>query len=692
MRAATTRRTRGFMQRATAQACTLLMLMLMGVFTAHAQRPAFEPADLFQLQWASDPQIAPDGEHIVYVRNHADIMADRFRQNLWIIDAGGGNHEALTSGDANHSQPRWSPDGTRIAYVGNQDASPQLHVRWLDSGREARLAQLTHAPSNLSWSPDGRWIAFSMFVPRKPDAFVRMPDAPSGSQWAERARMTERLVYRRDGRGFLESGHRHIFVVPADGGAARQVTRGDYDHNGPVSWSPDGSALVFSANRREDADYEPRAAAIYRLDLASAEIETLSALDGPATHPVFSPDGRRIAYLGFADDGASYRQNELYLMHADGSSVTRLAADLDRSIEAPRWAPGGRGIYFQYNDHGTTRIGYTDLTGRVREIASDLGGTSIGRPYSGGSYSVSETNLLAFTQASTARPADVAVVGRRGDVTTLTALNENLLGQRDLGEVEAISYTSSYDDREIQGWIIKPPGFDPAERYPLLLEIHGGPFANYGERFAVELQSYAAAGYVVLYTNPRGSTGYGQDFASLIHQNYPGQDHDDLMSGVDAVIAKGYIDPERLYITGGSGGGVLTAWAIGQTDRFRAAVVQKPVINWYSMAFVTDIPIVATRYWFGAMPWEDPEAYLRRSPISLVGNVTTPTMVLTGEEDWRTPMSESEQYYQALKLQRIDAALVRMPGTPHNIGHRPSVMIEQILHIIGWFDRYDEQR
>ncbi len=687
MRTATTRRTRGFMQRAAAQACALLMLM--GVFTAHAQRPAFEPADLFQLQWASDPQIEPDGGRIVYVRNHSDIMADRYRQHLWIIDTGGGNHEALTTGNANHNQPRWSPDGTRIAYVGNQDASPQLHVRWMNSGREARLAQLTHAPSNLSWSPDGRWIAFSMFVPSKPESFVRMPDAPSGSQWAERARMTERLVYRRDGRGFIESGHRHIFVVPADGGAPRQVTHGDYDHEGPVSWSADGSALVFSANRREDADYEPRAAAIYRLDLASGEIETLSALAGPATSPVFSPDGRRIAYLGYEDDGSSYRQNELYVMHADGSSVTRLAADLDRSIEAPRWAPGGRGIYFQYNDHGTTRIGYTDLTGRVREIAADLGGTSIGRPYSGGSYSVSETNLLAFTQASTTRPAEVAAVGRRGDVTPLTALNDNLLGQRKLGEVQAISYASSYDGREIQGWIIKPPDFDPAERYPLLLEIHGGPFANYGERFAVELQSYAAAGYVVLYTNPRGSTGYGQDFAALIHHDYPGRDHDDLMSGVDAVVAKGYIDPERLYITGGSGGGVLTAWAIGQTDRFRAAVVQKPVVNWYSMAFVTDIPIVATRYWFGAMPWEDPEAYLRRSPISLVGNVTTPTMVLTGEEDWRTPMSESEQYYQALKLQRVDAALVRMPETPHNIGHRPSVMIDQILHIIAWFDRYD---
>lgn len=669
----------------------LSVLLLLGVLTtgpALAER--FSPADLFQLQWASDPRISPNGDHVVYVRNHADVMADRFRQNLWIIDADGEHHEALTTGSENHNQPRWAPDGTRIAYVGNQDSSPQLYVRWIGSGREARLAQLTHAPSGLSWSPDGRWLAFSMFVPSKPERFISMPEAPRGAAWAERARMTERLVYRRDGQGFLDSGYRHIFIVPADGGAPRQVTHGDYDHGGTVAWTPDSTALILSANRREDADYEPLRAAIHRVDVDSGAITTLRSFDGPALNPVVAPDGRRIAYLGYADDESSYRQNELYVMHADGSNVVRLAADLDRSIERPRWAPGGRGLYFQYDDGGTTRIGYTDLQGRVRQIAADLGGTSIGRPYSGGSYSVSETNQLAFTLASTERPAEVAVVGRRGDVSRLTALNENLLGQRRLGQVEPITYASSYDGRQIQGWIIKPPDFDPNRRYPLLLEIHGGPFANYGERFAVELQAYAAAGYVVLYTNPRGSTGYGQDFAALIHRAYPGQDHDDLMSGVDAVIARGYVDPQRLYITGGSGGGVLTAWAIGQTDRFRAAVVQKPVINWYSMAFVTDIPIIATRYWFGVMPWEDPEAYLRRSPISLVGNVTTPTMVLTGEEDWRTPMSESEQFYQALKLRRVDAALVRMPETPHNIGHRPSVMIDQILHVIAWFDRYDD--
>jgi dipeptidyl aminopeptidase/acylaminoacyl peptidase len=653
---------------------------------ALGERPVFEPADLFQMQWASDPRISPDGRRIVYVRNHVDVMADRYRQNLWIVDADGRRHEALTTGGENHLQARWSPDGARIAYVGNQDGGMQLYVRWMDSGREARVAQLTQSPSGIAWSPDGAWIAFSMFVPEQRRPFVQMPTPPRGAQWAERARMIEGLVYRRDGRGYLEPGHSHIFVVPSDGGAARRVTSGDFDHGGGVSWTPDGAALVFSANRRADADYEPRGNRVYLLELDTGEITALTGESGPALSPVVSPDGRLIAFLGYEDLELAYQQNQLYVMNVDGGDVRRLAASLDRSLQDPQWSADGRALYVHYDDLGTTRVARVDLEGRATVLFADLGGTTIGRPYSGGSYSVADDGTVALTLAGTQRPAELAVYAAGAGVRRLTALNENLLGQRTLGEVETIWYESSVDGRRIQGWIVKPPRFDPERRYPMVLEIHGGPHANYGERFAVELQSYAAAGYVVLYVNPRGSTGYGQEFAQLIHHNYPGEDHNDLMDGVDALIARGYVDPNRLYITGGSGGGVLTAWAIGMTDRFRAAVVQKPVINWFN--FITDIAVVATRYWFGAMPWENPNEFLRRSPYSLVGNVTTPTMVLTGEEDWRTPMSESEQYFQALKLRRVDAALVRIPGAPHNIGHRPSNLIDQILHVIGWFERY----
>lgn len=670
----------------------LVVLALLAVaLPARAEVPVLQPADIFQLQWASDPQVAPGGERVVYVRNQADIMADRYRQNLWLVDVDGGQHQPLTTGSENHTQPRWSPDGSRIAYVGNQDGKPQLYVRWLGNDREARLAQLTESPSSLAWSPDGSRIAFSMFVPARPQPFVQMPPAPRGAQWADRAVFIDQLVYRRDGRGYRRPGHTHVFVVPADGGAPLQVTRGDFDHGGTVSWTPDGTALVFAANRRADADFEPRRATLYRLELATGELTTLLEHEGPVIGPQVSPDGRWIAFRAFTDREQAYQQQELWLVRSNGGEPRRLAAELDRSVGTLYWASDSRGVYFQYDDFGITRVGLADLRGATREVVGGVGGASIGRPYPGASFSVARNGVIAFTQAGTQRPAEVAVATRRGKVTRLTALNENLLGQRRLGEVEEIWYESSVDGRRVQGWIIKPPGFDPARQHPLVLEIHGGPFANYGPRFSFELQSYAAAGYVVLYTNPRGSTSYGAEFAGLIDKAYPGHDHDDLMDGIDAVIAQGYVDPDRLYITGGSGGGVLTSWAIGMTDRFRAAVVQKPVINWYSFAFVTDIPIIATRYWFGAMPWENAEEYLRRSPISLVGNVTTPTMVLTGEEDWRTPMSESEQYFQALKLKGVEAALVRIPEAPHSIVHRPSNAIEKVLHVIGWFDRHQPE-
>jgi len=237
--------------------------------------------------------------------------------------------------------------------------------------------------------------------------------------------------------------------------------------------------------------------------------------------------------------------------------------------------------------------------------------------------------------------------------------------------------------------VITPPGFDPARKYPLVLEIHGGPFAAYGPTFAAEQQLYAAAGYVVLYVNPRGSTGYGREFGNAIHHAYPGHDYDDLVSAVDAMLARGYVDPSRLFVTGGSGGGVLTAWIVGKTDRFRAAVVQKPVINWTSFVLTADRYNFFWKYWFGGYPWDQPEEYARRSPLSLVGNVTTPTMVLTGEEDYRTPMSESEQYYQALRLRKVPTALVRVPGAGHGLDNRPSQLATKVAHVLAWFERHD---
>jgi acylaminoacyl-peptidase len=278
-----------------------------------------------------------------------------------------------------------------------------------------------------------------------------------------------------------------------------------------------------------------------------------------------------------------------------------------------------------------------------------------------------------------------------GKSQRLTQVNEDLFSYKNLGKVEELWWQSSFDNQKIQGWIVTPPDFDPRKKYPLILEIHGGPFAMYGPAFAAEIQLFAAAGYVVLYTNPRGSTGYGQAFGNAIHHDYPNHDYEDLMSGVDAVISKGYIDTKNLFVTGGSGGGVLTAWIIGKTDRFKAAVVAKPVINWYSHTLYADNPAFFTKYWFSGKPWEVPEEYMKRSPISLVGNVKTPTMILTGEQDFRTPMAESEQYYAALKLQQVEAALVKIPNASHGLSNKPSMLMSKVTSILSWFDRYKEK-
>jgi len=282
----------------------------------------------------------------------------------------------------------------------------------------------------------------------------------------------------------------------------------------------------------------------------------------------------------------------------------------------------------------------------------------------------------------------VAVGSPRGTVRPVTALNEDLLGQRQLGEVEELTFPSSFADRPIQAWVVRPPQFDASATYPMILEIHGGPFAAYGPRFSTEMQLFAAAGYVVLYVNPRGSTSYGEAFANLIHHDYPGHDHDDLMSAVDALLAQGYVDPDRLYITGGSGGGVLSTWMVGKTDRFAAAAAVKPFVNWLSFALTTDFYTEVARYWLPGQAWEHAEHCWAHSPLALVGDVVTPTLLITGEDDYRTPISETEQYYQALKLQGVDAAMVRVPGASHGITARPSHQIAKVSHVLAWFERY----
>lgn len=664
------------------------IFVLLAASPLAAETDVFRNVDVFELEIASDPQISPDGEHVAYVRQSMDIMTDQPRANIWIVDTDGGAHRPLLSGKDNYTSPRWSPRGDRIAYVSSAEGrGPQLYVRWLDSGQTAMLTNLRKAPGGIAWSPDGRQIAFSMFVPAEGTTLAKPPAKPEGAEWAAPAKVIDRLYYRADGRGYLETGNTHIFVVPADGGTPRQLTSGDFNHNGPLSWSPDGARIAFSANRSPDYEYEPLESDIWTVSVADGSLTRLTDRAGPDADPVYSPDGRSIAYLGFDDRKLGYQNTQAYLMDADGGNQRALTADLDRAIESVDWAGGSNRLYVQYDDRGRKYLAALSLRGAIDVIADDLGGESIGRPYTSGRFSAAANGAYAYTAGTEYRPADVAA-GKRGErPRKLTALNDDLLAHKTLGQVRHLAWTS-VGGLDIEGWLVTPPDFDASKKYPLILEIHGGPFTAYGPHFSAELQLMAAAGYVVLYTNPRGSTSYGHDFANEIHHNYPGQDYDDLMAGVDAAIAGGYVDPSRLYVTGGSGGGVLTAWIVGKTDRFRAAVVAKPVINWISTSLTTDIAAFMPAYWFAQAPWEDPDEYWRRSPLSLVGNVTTPTMLLTGEQDHRTPIPESEQFYAALKLRKVDTAMVRIPDASHGIAGRPSQLIAKIDNILAWFAKY----
>jgi acylaminoacyl-peptidase len=672
----------------------LLLLVSAVPVVAGPAEDRFRPMDVFGLEYASDPQVSPDGKQVVYVRNFMDVTKDKRRSNLWIVNTvGSEGHRALTTGKQSDHSPRWSRDGQRLVYISDADGKPQLWCRWMDTGQTAKLTDVASPPSNPAWSPDGKQIAFCMFVPDPVKPFFEMPAKPEGAEWAPDFKVIRETTYRWDGQGYLKAGRTHLFVVSAEGGAARQLTDGPYDHRSPPVWTNDNKALIFSANRHADADLDPLDTDIHELTLADRKVRTLTERKGPDDEPALSPDGQQIAFVGFDNARKGYQARRLYVMHRDGTGIKRLAELLDRDIVHPVWSKDGSGIFFQYDEHGDTRLDLVGLKGEYTVRAAHVGGVEIGRPYASGSFSVSDNHVLAFPQSRPDRPADVAVLlSRDREPRRLTALNENLLGARTLGEVEEFFYESSHDKHQIQGWIVKPPHFDPKQKYPLILEIHGGPYANYGPRFSVEMQLYAAAGYVVVYVNPRGSTGYGEAFAQLINHNYPSQDYDDLMSAVDAVVKRGWIDERNLFVTGGSGGGVLSAWIVGKTNRFRAAVVCKPIVNWYSAALTTDFYPQLTGSWFPAPPWEKPEEYLKRSPLALVGNVSTPTMLMTGEEDHRTPITESEQFYQALKLRKVDTALVRVPGSSHDIGARPSQMIAKVGCILKWFETHRHEK
>lgn len=664
-----------------------LVLLLTATGFAQISKKGLSVDTIFDWRTVADPEISPDGKQIVYVYGWTDKVNDTTRSNLWIVNVDTRENRPLTEGNEQRdSSPRWSPDGKHMAFLSNKSGGGvQLFVRWMDSTQEAQITNDQQSPSNIAWSPDGQWIAFTKLIPSKPATRIRMPERPANAKWAEPPMYITRLWYRQDGQGYRPNGFTHIFIVPATGGAPRQITSGDYDHGAP-EWTRDGQWILTSAIRKPDAEWQHGDSEIYAFNVAEGSVKALTDHRGPDGGPKVSPNGKFIVWTGFDEKRNSYTVSKLYLMNSDGSNPHPLTTHFDRDVQQIEWAPDSSGIYFVSGDRGSQNVHFAPVSGGAV------------KPITQGAHLISNVSISASGRAAAAvtspqEPGDVVTFALSSpSVDRLTRVNESLLAQHKLGAVEEIWY-DSFDGKKIQGWIVKPPDFDPSRKYPMILYIHGGPHAMYGVGFNHEFQCHAANGYVVLYTNPRGSTGYGQEFGNIIQFNYPGDDFKDLMKGVDFVLQKGYVDENKMGVTGGSGGGLLTAWTVTHTNRFAAAVSQYPVINWYSFVGTADGGHNMGWRWLKQWPWEDEQGALQHSPITFVNNVKTPTMVITGEQDFRTPIEQSEQFYRALKINKIDAALVRVPDEPHGASSvHPTHRIAKVLYVMQWMDDHIKEK
>lgn len=650
----------------------------------------FEPADLYRLSMVTDPKVAPDGRHILFTRTSFDIQTDTRQGELWLATLDGTrlDRRLLIGAGAKASGAKWSPDGSRIAYVAPYLGKPQLWMMAIADGIGRPVTSGKTGPDGFAWSPDGKRLAFVARVEAPPRKIARMPEKPEGATWAPAPKLITDFNYRSDSSGYATAGADQLFVVGADGSNLAQLTKGDFDQVGDsaVSWSADGATILFSAMLDADRDLRARESDLFAVPAAGGPVVQLTRTKGSEQTPKVSPDGRSIAYVGALEVPTFYAQDDLWVMPFGGGEARNLTRTLDRPVSDYSWSADGKGLYVSYADAGLVRVAFVPLAGgKPRIVVPEVGGTRLYLPSSGGGFSQGG-GTFAYTSVFADRPAGLGV-SRGGKEIASIDFNAAWRAGKTIGKLEAIHYASSAGGLPIDGWVQYPPDFDPARKYPLALEIHGGPNTDYGPYFSITHQLYAAAGYVVLFTNPRGSIGYGEKFANAIDKEYPGKDHDDLMSGVDYMVKQPYIDGRNLFIGGGSGGGVLTTNAIGRTDRFRAAAALRPVTDWTVQALTSDIQAETVRHWVPGNPWDNHEDYWRRSTLSLAGKVKTPTLLIDGEADYRTPIAQSEAYYGALKIRGIDTMMVRLPDAGHSMG-RPSQWLQSILTVVEWYDRY----
>ena len=633
-------------------------------------------------EWTSNPTISPNGEQILYSRSWINLIDDKRETDLWIMNKNGSTNRFFLNG----SNGKWSPDGSKIAFIKKGEPNgTQIFIKYLGvEGEPTQITKLEKSPSSMEWSPDGKFIAFLMHVSSEAALDpIGVPERPKGATWTKGPQVIDQVDYSQDRVGFLERGFRQIFVVPSEGGTARQITFGEFDDiSGGISWLKDSESIVFSSYQKEDAEYARGQSNLYSVNINNLNLIELTSTDGTESSPTVSPDGTKIAFVGSTWTKNFYHDRKMYVMDIDGSNLRCITESLDQTPSPGVWGKNSSGVYFNVREFGQSNVYHADIKGKVKKITN-------------GNHMLTMNDLVGSDAVATwtdpANPSDIISfsIDKPNKINRLTDVNKDIFYNVEFGEVEEITY-KSVDEKYVQGWIVKPPNFDSNKKYPLVLRIHGGPHSMYHVGFNYNFQLHAAQDQVVLYTNPRGSTGYGYDFANAIQNAYPGNDYDDIMYGVDEVISRGYIDENRMYVYGGSGGGVLTSWIVGKTDRFAAASVNYPVTNWFSFVGTTD---GATWYYnFKNYPWEDPSEHIKRSPLMYVANVKTPTMLMCGEEDLRTPISQTEEYYQALKMNKVPTVMIRFKDEYHGTSSKPSNFLRTHGYINAWFDKHSVRK
>lgn len=650
------------------------------------------PEDLFSFRFLIDVQLSPDGKRVAYAVKIADQEKDRYRAAIWLIDAEGGEPRQLTSGERMDATPRWSADGRLLAFTsdrgdppkGREKAPRNLFVLDLAGGEPRLLTRFGDDVSGIAWSPTGDRLCV-----------VAKPPWPEGQE-APKITVYDTLRYKADEGGYFDGRRKHLWLVPLGGGEPEQLTDGDWDDLQPA-FSPDGRRIAFVSNRTAER-HRNTVTDIWLIDIADRSLERLTASDGPQTDPAFAPDGKSVAYLGHRHGADSYSWNTHLCVHAlggeprdlceswEGTAGNHINADTRGLVPAgaPAWSSDGRTLYFTGNERAAGQLFAADVKGGVRPVTQGEHHVVLATLDRGGSR-------FAALVGTPAHPGDVHVGEVRGGrLRRLTTLNEELLAEAYVATPERVRFGGA-DGWEIDGWVLKPPDFDPKKKHPLVLEIHGGPHTAYGHSFMHEFNALAGRGYVVLYTNPRGSHTYGEPFMRAVLADWGGKDYEDLMRAVDQLVAKGYVDEARMGVIGGSYGGFMTNWVVGHTTRFAAAVTARCVSNLHSFFGTSDIGWHFTPHQLGAPdPFQDVETFRRFSPLTYVRNVTTPVLVLHSENDVRCPIEQGEQFYAALRFLDKTARMIRYPKDNHDLTRQgtPSNRVHHMRSILEWFDTH----